>query len=282
VSGFDEQELAAMATNRANWDSRVPVHLGPNGYQVDRFVADPSALTGVVRFEEQYLGDLSGIELVHLQCHLGTDTLALARLGASVTGLDFSADAVAAARGVARRCGIEARFVESNVYDAVEALGRTYDMVYTGVGAINWLPDIARWAETVAALLAPGGRFLMTEGHPAAMIYSDDATADNMIIEYPYFEGSPPMRWNQSTSYLGDGEVTSPEHVEWAHNIGSVVQALIDAGLVLDRLDEHRELPWLFLPWMEPVPELDGWYRFPEPLRNSVPLGYTINAHKPA
>ncbi|MGH1489533.1 MAG: class I SAM-dependent methyltransferase [Acidimicrobiales bacterium] len=278
---FDAEQRGAMAANLANWNARVPIHLGPNGYEIDRLVEDSAAISDVVKFDQRYLGDLTGCDLVHLQCHLGTDTISLARLGASITGLDFSADALVSARDLAERCGIEARFVESNVYDAVEALGRTYDFVYTGVGAINWLPDIGRWGETVAALLEPGGRFHITEGHPVAMIFSEDATLENMAIDFPYFEGSPPMRWNDPTTYKGDGEVTSPESVEWAHNLGAVVQALIDAGLVIDRLEEHQELAWPFLPWMEPVPDRDGWYRFPEPLRQSVPLAFTIQAHKP-
>lgn len=283
MAAFDRDEEAGMATNMANWNARVPVHLGPNGYGIDRLVDNPQAITEVVQFDRPYLGDLTGSELVHLQCHLGTDTVSLSRLGASITGLDFSGDAIASARDLAERCGIDARFVESNVYEAVEALGQTYDVVYTGVGAINWLPDIAQWARVAAALIKPGGRFHMTEGHPMAMIYSDDATPDNMLIEYPYFDGSPGMRFSYSESYLGGGEVVSPDMVEWSHNIGSVVQALIDAGLVIDRLDEHRELPWPFLPWMEPVPERDGWFRFPqERLQQAVALSYTIAAHKPS
>ncbi len=155
-------------------------------------------------------------------------------------------------------------------------------MVYTGVGAINWLPDIGRWAEVVAALLRPGGRFHMTEGHPMAMIFSDEATPEAMTIEYPYFDGSPPMWFDDAASYIGTGEVASPRCVEWAHHLGSVVQALVDAGLVIDRLDEHRELPWPFLPWMEPAPDRPGWWRLPEPLGRSVPLSFTIGAHRPA
>lgn len=281
MAGFDAVEQAAMAANMANWNARVPVHLGPNGYDIGRFADDPTAITDVVEFDRRYLGDLTGCDLVHLQCHLGTDTLSLARLGASITGLDFSADALASARNMTERCEVEARFVESNVYDAVEALGQTYDVVYTGVGAINWLPDIERWARTVAALIKPGGRFHMTEGHPAAMIYSNDATADHMIVQYPYFEGSPAIDWDDAATYAGEGEVASPKHHEWAHNLGAVVQALIDAGLVIDRLDEHRELPWMFLPWMEPVPDRQGWFQFPEPIRQSVPLSFTVSAHKP-
>ncbi|MGB5760041.1 MAG: GNAT family N-acetyltransferase [Acidimicrobiales bacterium] len=278
TGGLDE---AGMATNRDNWNARVPVHIGEDGYPLDQLAADPTALSDVIDFDRRYLGDLAGRELIHLQCHIGTDTVSLARLGASVTGLDFSPAALEVGRDFAARCGLEARFVEGNVYDAVAIVGRTYDIVYTGVGAINWLPDIGRWAEVVAALLRPGGRFHITEGHPMAMIFSDQATPDAMAIEYPYFDGTPAMRFDEPESYSGTGRVASPQGVEWAHDLGSVVQALIDAGLVIDRLDEHRELPWRFLPWMEPAPDRPGWFRLPEPLRASVPLSFTIQAHRP-
>lgn len=270
-----------MAANRANWDSRVAVHTGPEGYRLDRLVEDPSALSDVVDFDRRYLGDLSGQSVVHLQCHLGTDTISLARLGAaSVTGVDFSEPAVAVARDLAARCGVDARFEVSDVHRAPSVLGQTYDLVYTGVGALPWLPDIQAWAAVVSELLRPGGRFHITEGHPMAMVFSDDTTPDRLLIDYPYFEGQPAMRFEDASSYVGSGTVESPECFEWAHNLGAIVQALIDAGLIIDRFDEHRELAWPFLPWMEPSPTRPGWYRMPEPLRHSIPLMFTIQAHK--
>lgn len=277
---FGSELRAALAVNRANWDSRVPVHIAPDGYKLDRLVDDRHALTDVVEFDRRYLGDLSGQSLLHLQCHIGTDTVSLARLGADVTGVDFSEPAIDVARDLAARCGLDARFEVGEVHRAPAILERTYDVVYTGVGALNWLPDIRAWASIVAEMLRPGGRFHMTEGHPMAMTLSDDATPENLLIEYPYFEGQPAMRFHETTSYVGSGTVASPETYEWAHNPGAVIQALIDAGLVIDRFDEHRELAWPFLPWMEPVSDREGWYRFPEPLRNSIPLMYTVQAHR--
>ena len=277
---FGADVRAAMQANRANWDSRVPVHTGPDGYRLDRLVDDPEALTNVIDFDRRYLGDLTGQELLHLQCHIGTDPGSLARLGARVTGLDFSEEALTVATDLAERCGVDATFVVGDVHQAPVILERTFDMVYTGVGAIPWLPDIGAWAAVVSEMLRPGGRFHMTEGHPMAMIFSDEATPDNMAIDYPYFEGRPAMRFDDPRSYAGSGTVASPESYEWAHNLGAVVQALIDAGLIIDRLEEHRELAWPFLPWMEPIPDREGWFRMPEPLRHSIPLMFTIQATK--
>jgi 2-polyprenyl-3-methyl-5-hydroxy-6-metoxy-1,4-benzoquinol methylase len=139
--------------NQAWWDERVPIHVASDFYALDEFLADPNA-SGLRRFEIEEVGDVAGRELVHLQCHFGIDTLSWARRGANVTGLDFSAAAVGAATDAAARAGLgdRARFVVADVYDAVEALGRrTFDVVYTGLGALTWLPDVPRWAEVVAA-----------------------------------------------------------------------------------------------------------------------------------
>lgn len=277
---FGADVRAAILANKANWNSRVAVHTGPDGYQLDRLIDDPNALTNVVDFDRDYLGDLTGQDVLHLQCHLGTDTVSLARLGARVTGLDFSEEAIVAATDLAERCGVDATFVVGDVHRAPEVLKRTYDVVYTGVGAIPWLPDISAWAAVVSETLRPGGRFHMTEGHPMAMIFSDDATPDNLVIDYPYFEGRPAVRFEDPTSYVGSATMASPECFEWSHNLGAIVQSLIDAGLIIDRLEEHRELAWPFLPWMEPSPGREGWYRMPESLRHSIPLMFTIQATK--
>ena len=184
----------SIEVNRAYWDERAAAHAASPDYAVARFAEDPSHLSEVVRFDRPRLGDLSGLDLVHLQCHIGTDTVSLARLGASVTGLDMSAPALAEARLLAQAAGIDARFVESQVYAAPEVLGTgRFDMVYTGVGALNWLPDIGRWAEVVAALLRPGGRLHIREAHPVLWSLELDRPDGLLVLEYPYFETSEPV-----------------------------------------------------------------------------------------
>src|SRR5215470_12114956 len=142
------------AVNRANWDERVPAHAASPEYSVERFIADPQYLSHVVRFDLPLLGDIAGLRGVHLQCHIGTDTISLARLGAGMTGLDFSAASLTQARRIAGLAGADVRFVQAEVYDALTVLEpRSFDLVYTGIGALGWLPDIARWAAVVAGLL---------------------------------------------------------------------------------------------------------------------------------
>src|ERR1700712_3265823 len=171
--------------NREMWDERVPIHVGSPLYDVEAFVAGRSSLRA---FELAELADVRGRTLVHPQCHFGEDTLSWARLGAQVTGLDFSGPAVVAARELAARCELAAEFVEANVYDAAEALGgRRFEIVYTGLGAINWLPDIERWAKVMASLVAPGGCLYLAEFHPSPHVFGDD----DFSLEYSYFHDEP-------------------------------------------------------------------------------------------
>jgi SAM-dependent methyltransferase len=165
-----------LELNRSNWDARVPVHTASRFYDLPGFVAGRDELRP---FELEEVGDVTGRQLLHLQCHLGLDTLSWARHGAAVTGLDFSGPALATARELAERIGArDARFVESDVYRAPEALdGRTFDIVYTGLGALCWLPDIDRWARTAASLVAPGGFLYLAEFHPFCDTLSARMTA---------------------------------------------------------------------------------------------------------
>ena len=165
----------SFALNQANWNERAALHAASPDYQVQLFIASPAHLSEVVRFDLPRLGDISGLRAVHLQCHIGTDTLSLARLGAQMSGLDFSAASLEQARLLASSCGEQIEFVEASVYDAAKALGaQSFDLVYTGIGALNWLPQIDDWARNVAALLKPGGRLFLREAHPVLMALDED------------------------------------------------------------------------------------------------------------
>ena len=219
--------------NRAWWDERVPTHVTDGFYDVDAFLAGRPTLRP---FEMGEMGDVTGATLVHLQCHFGLDTLSWARRGAAVTGVDFSPNAIDAVRDLAGRAGLAAEFVEANVYDAVEALDRrTFDVVYTSIGAIIWLPDIVRWAATVAALLAPGGRFYMAEFHPFSVVLGDE---DLTVVDAYFDEG--PILSEEPGSYAAPGAKTLHDRsVTWNHGLGGVVTALAQAGLRIEFLHEH-------------------------------------------
>ena len=267
---MDEFKVA----NLLNWDDRVPIHVASDEYGFREFVDDPSHLSGVVRFDAKTLHDVAGKRLLHLQCHFGKDTLSWARLGAEVTGVDFSERAIDQARRLSRESGTPGRFVVSEIYDSPAVLEERFDVVYTGVGAINWLPDIAGWARVVAGFLEPGGMFFMREGHP--VLWSIDWREDDrdLMLRFPYFEVNEPIVSDEATTYAGEGTLEHTRQYEWNHGLGEIVTALLDAGLDLRALREHRTLEWQGLPQMT-LGE-DGLWRLPSPQADLVPLMYTV------
>jgi SAM-dependent methyltransferase len=264
-----------LAANRASWVERVPIHVRSAFYGVDQFLAGGDPLRGRP-FEPAEMGDVAGRSLVHLQCHFGLDTLAWARRGADVTGLDFSAPAIEQARALATAAGLEAEFVQSDVYAARSALGRrTFDIVYTGRGALVWLPDIRRWADVVASLLKPGGFLYLSEFHPLAEILGDD----DLTVRYDYFHTEPKV-WDEPGTYA-DPQAETQHNVtyEWTHGLGEVVTAVIDAGLRLEFLHEFDYTGYQRWPFLEKTAE--EVYRMPAGMP-SIPLAYTLKASKPA
>ena len=262
-----------MAANRAMWDERVPIHLSSDFYDVDGFRTGRRRLA-VEPFEVDELGDVTGRTLLHLQCHFGLDTLSWARLGARVTGLDFSAPAVEAATALAAETGIDAEFVRADLYDAVSALGgRHFDVVYTGKGALIWLPDIGRWASVCAALLAPGGTFYLSEFHPVADMFG----WDTLELERSYFEPEP--LFDQSTGTYAELEAPTEVNAsyEWQHPLGTVVSALVDAGLRVEMLHEHAHT--LFPRWPFLERRDDGTFVLPAGMPR-LPLMYSLRAVK--
>jgi SAM-dependent methyltransferase len=264
--------LAWRELNQANWDDRVPVHLASEFYDLDGFRAGASSLRP---FESAEIGDVTGRRLVHLQCHVGLDTLSWARNGALVTGLDFSEPAIEAARSLAADLAIDASFVAADVYDAVAALGgRRFDVVYTGTGALVWLPDIARWAGVVAALLEPGGFLYLVEGHPFAQILDD---AQGSMIIRDYFDDQPQVE-DYPYSYTDGPALKHTCSVQFQHQLGQVVTALAGAGLRIDFLTEHDFDAFQRFQALE---RHGGQYRFSAG-HPRVPMMFSLRATRPA
>ncbi|KDO00639.1 class I SAM-dependent methyltransferase [Pseudomonas donghuensis] len=265
--------------NRRNWDERAPLHAASKDYEVDTFVADPAHLSEVVRFDLPRLGDIRGLRAVHLQCHIGTDTLSLSRLGAEVSGLDFSAQSLAQARALAERCGAMIDYVESDVYAADQVLApASFDLVYTGIGALIWLPSIERWARTVAALLKPGGRLFLREGHPMLLAVNEDHQ-DQLVIEYPYFEREAPTVWDSGQTYVETDRLLEQTVThEWNHGLGEIISALLKHGLQLTALVEHDSIPWEALPGQMSQDGAGEWSLNKDRWR--LPLSYTLQAVK--
>jgi SAM-dependent methyltransferase len=267
-----------LTVNRTTWDERAPAHAASPGYAFDRFLADPDFLSHVVQFDLPRLGDVEGARGVHLQCHIGTDTISLARLGASMTGVDFSPAALAEARRLNEQLGLDVRFVESDVYSVLDVLEpASYDLVFTGIGALCWLPDIRRWAQVVAGLLRPGGRWFLREGHPMLSSVADPRPDGLLVVEWPYFERPEPTVWDEGGTYVETEVVFSHNLVhEWNHGLGEIVSALLDNGMQLTMLVEHDSVPWEAFPGMMTKLDLDEWQLTDHPER--LPHSYTLQA----
>jgi 2-polyprenyl-3-methyl-5-hydroxy-6-metoxy-1,4-benzoquinol methylase len=268
--------------NRRWWDEAAPVHAASSDYAAARFAEDPAYLSGVVRFDLPRLGDVRGLDGVHLQCHIGTDTVSLARLGARMVGLDFSQAAVEEARRLAALAGADATFVAGDVYESPEILGRgRFDLVFTGMGALNWLPDVRRWAHVVAELLRPGGRLFSRECHPVLFALDDERADGLLVLEHSYFEHEEPLTTDEDGTYVETDHVfTNTVGHEWNHGLGEIVTAVLDAGMELTMLEEHDSIPWEALAGqMDDIG--DGELRLSDRPRR-LPHTYTLQACYPA
>ena len=266
----------SFCINKARWSEVVEIHARSAFYRVAEFLKGEDVLSPI---ESAEIGPLQGKRLLHLQCHLGLDTLCLARRGAIVTGLDFSPQAVAKAEELSRDSGIPARFVEGNVYDTPRLIAGRFDVVYVTWGAICWLPDIARWAEVVARMLAPGGFLYLLEGHPYAHVLEQTEAEAPLIATYDYFQGAAPLIFRDAATYAdASAQIVNREAHEWNHAIGSILNALIGAGLGLEWLHEHDCLAWRLYKCLEEGP--DRMFRLPAG-RPKLPLAFSLKARKP-
>jgi SAM-dependent methyltransferase len=270
-----------LDANRAQWDERVPVHLASDFYDQSKLRAGHGELYSI---EEGELATVfpegwEGKRVLHLQCHFGADTLVLAQRGATVVGVDFSKPAVLAARALADEVGLadRARFVNANIYDLRHVLPEpeSFDVVYTTWGTIGWLPDVEEWARIIAWFLAPGGRLYFADGHPTAFMLDDVAADGATRIVYPYDTDGVADVVNDSSDYADPTAVmTATTTFEWMHPLGQTLTALIDAGLTIEFVHEHYEVPWRIYPAAQPTsPGLFGL-----PGKKWVPLAVSLSA----
>jgi SAM-dependent methyltransferase len=262
--------------NRRNWDERAAIHArDSNGdYMLDRFRAGEDALHTI---EAAELGDISGKRVLHLQCHIGRDTLCLVRRGAISTGLDFSSAALDAARRLSDEIGLKADFVQGTVYQAPRLTPGPFDLVFSTWGAICWLPDVRQWAKIIAAVLAPRGELYFADAHPAFSVMEEYA---GRLVPTWDFQTPPdkPLHFTNETTYTGDPTIMAHQSTrEWIHSLSAVLGGLIDAGLTITMFREHEVLPWRGLPSL--VPASDRLWRLPDGAPR-IPLSYSLRARK--
>ncbi len=264
-----------IRANLAHWDELARIHPGIEAYGLAAFRAGQSKLNALDRAE---VGNVQGKTLLHLQCHFGLDTLSWAREGASITGADFSGAAIAAARTIAAECGLPARFVQSTIDDLPANLAGTFDVVYTGRGALCWLPDIRRWAAVVAHFLRPGGSFYVQDAHPLLYMYGEQPGDTEPRLTYSYFHRDEPYRFEVTASYADpNAKLLHTTEYAWNHPLGEIIDALIDNGLQIQFLHEFPYCYHNYFTFMER--DAEGWWRLPGP--QHMPLMFSLRATRP-
>ena len=261
-----------IETNRAWWNERVSAHAASPFYDVEAFKAGGLTLMDLEREE---LGDVTGKTLLHLQCHFGLDTLSWARLGARVTGVDFSQEGIALARSLSGELGLEADFVCSDVYELPHVLSGQFDIVYTSYGVLTWLCDLTHWAGVIAHFLKPGGTFYIAEIHPFASVFYDEEDAGGLEVHYPYFHEEEPLRFESESSYACDSACTHKVTYEWCHSLSDIVNALISAGLEIVFLHEFPYACYQMFPFL--VQDEKGRWWLDEK-DGSIPMTFSLKA----
>jgi SAM-dependent methyltransferase len=224
-----------LETNKAHWDALAAVHGQDGYYDSEALVAGADSLG---EFEAAAVGDVAGLDVLHLQCHIGFDSISLARRGARVTGADFSPASLAKARALAERAGVEVEFVEADATALPDELHGRFDVVYSTMGVICWIEDLGAWMRSVHVALRPGGRLVLVEIHP---LYNMVGGREPFALDFPYaFDG--PRRFDEPGSYADrDADVAVPTEIVYAHSLAETVNAAIGAGLRIDALHEHLE-----------------------------------------
>jgi len=267
-----------VAANLALWDGWSDLHMAGTDYDVEGFVADPQSrpfdwvTRGVV-------GDVTGKRLLHLQCHIGIDTLRFARAGAaSVTGVDFSPKAVAAASSIADRMGLRAHFVKADVTELpAEVPEGAFDIVFTSYGTIMWLPDLEAWGRMIASRLAPGGVFHIIDAHPFLTMFDDFAPEPPLRVIYPYFSREP-LYFEEHGSYADRDADFVADSYAWQHTFTEIIGSLLAAGLQVRDFAEYPVVSWKALEFMQR--DTDGLWRMPEGAED-IPLMFSLSAVSP-
>jgi SAM-dependent methyltransferase len=264
-----------LQANQRRWDRLTLEHKESDFYDLAGFRQGKDRLRSI---ELSELGDVAGKTLLHLQCHFGMDTLAWARRGATVTGMDFSPEAISLARSLSDELEILARFICTDIYDLPGVLSDKFDIVFTSYGVLHGLPDLKRWGQIIAHYLKPGGIFYIVEDHPFFRVFR--AKPDREFrAERSYFFSAEPQRIEAAGSYATGNDGAIDTYYVWDHSLGEVVNSLIGAGLQIEFLHEFPYAARAKFPFMEQGE--DGWWRLPPPQHGTIPFLFSLQARKP-
>lgn len=258
--------------NNLFWNEVAPVHV--KSYNIEKLKDKKSLLSSI---ELDDLGDMKNKKLLHLQCHIGTDSISLSYEGAKVTGVDFSKESIDAAKKLAKELNTDINFIESNIYDIEKKLEEKFDIVFTSKGVLCWLKNIKEWGRLIAKYLKIGGFFYIMEIHPFKYML-DDTLTDEVKIKYSYFHKDNPVCFDDEyPDYSEKNYIPKSPTYEWNWSLSDILNALISSGLRIEFVREYDRLFYNGLPGM--VRDKDGWWFLPK-YKGMLPLTYTIKATK--
>lgn len=264
-----------MEANRLNWNDRVGIHVQKNDIY-DLEVFKHGALTFVAN-EHKELTNVKGKRLLHLQCHFGLDTMSWSRLGAKAVGVDFSEEAIRTAKSLRDDLGLDTEFICCNVYDVPKFVEGQFDIVFTSVGVLTWLPDLEKWAKVIYKMLKPGGMLYVKDSHPVTDVL--EWIDDTLKVHYSYFRGSEPYMFQEDASYTSnsrEGDLVHTTTFQWMHSLSYIMNSVIQAGLKVEKL---LESPYGFFKRYPPMKKnQEGLWELPN---FSIPLTFTLFASKP-
>jgi SAM-dependent methyltransferase len=264
-----------LEANQRRWDQLTTEHEKSAFYDLAGFKAGKDRLRSI---ELSELGDVKEKTLLHLQCHFGMDTLAWARRGAVVTGVDFSPKAITLAKSLSEELGIPAQFYCTDIYKLPSVLSGEFDIVFTSYGVLHGLPDLKQWGEIIAHYLKPGGIFYIVEDHPFFRVFRAKLGGE-FKAERSYFFQEEPQRIEATGSYATDDKGTSGVSYVWDHSLGEVINVLVQAGLQIEFLHEFPYAARAKFPFMEQGE--DGWWRLPPGKHGTIPFLFSLQARKP-
>jgi len=255
--------------NKESWNNKTDIHYNSKFYDTPSFIKGRSSLNDI---ELNLLGDIKGKSILHLQCHFGQDTISLSRLGAKVTGIDFSSKAIDKAIKLNSITNTDASFICCDIYKLPQYLKEKFDIVYTSYGTIGWLPDLNKWASIVSRYLKPEGKLIFVEFHPVIWMFDDDFKK----IKYDYFNTGPILE-NQDGTYADPGAPINQDYVGWNHSISEVIKSLLNSNLEISLFDEYDYSPYNCFKDMVENP--NKRYRIKH-LDRLIPMVYSLVAKK--
>jgi 2-polyprenyl-3-methyl-5-hydroxy-6-metoxy-1,4-benzoquinol methylase len=259
------ENLDYLEVNKKTWNEKVEHHVGSDFYDVDSFLNGKNSLNDI---ECSLLGDVTGKSILHLQCHFGQDSLSLQRMGASVTGVDFSEEAIKNAIEFNHKMALDAKFICSDIYSLEQKHENKYDIIFTSYCTIGWLPDIDKWASVVRHFLKDDGMFVMADFHPVVWMYDNDFTH----VQYPYFKSEAIVE-EESGTYADKEAGLNTSSITWNHGLAEIFAAFKKAGLYVDEFREHDYSPYNCFNGMEEYEK--GKYRI-KVFGNKIPMVYSL------